>query len=113
MKRLIGALLLLSMSLTVTAASKPRDFKSGKLVEIGTDERLVKGTTARTAIFTVQLGDLVYSARGGRVAGARDIGQGLVVGDPVQVAIEGQKLIMLKPDGKEIKTTIVKRARER
>jgi hypothetical protein len=41
----------------------------------------------------------------------KDVGEGLIVGDAVQVAIDGGNLIFLKPDGKEMKTTIVKRTR--
>ena len=35
----------------------------------------------------------------------------LIVGDPVQVAIDGESLILMTPDRKELKTTIVKLAR--
>jgi hypothetical protein len=66
----------------------------------------------KSAEFTVQVADTVYTARGARIMRwTKDVGQGLIVGDPVQVAIEGGNLIILKPDGKEMKTTIVKRTR--
>jgi hypothetical protein len=94
------------------AADQKHDYKTGKLIDIGTDEAVVKGTQFRSALFTVQVADLIYTARGGRVRrGSGDIGQGLIVGDPVQVAIDGDHLIFLKPDGKEMKTTIIKRTR--
>ena len=60
----------------------------------------------------VQIGDLVFTARGDRIRRhSGDVGQGLIVGDAVQAAVDGGDLILLKPDGKELKTKIVKRAR--
>jgi len=40
-----------------------------------------------------------------------DPGKGLIVGDPVKVAIDKDELILLNPDGKEMKMKITKRAR--
>jgi hypothetical protein len=40
-----------------------------------------------------------------------DPGKGLIVGDPVKVAIDKHELILLNPDGKEMKMKITKRAR--
>lgn len=89
-------------------------FQTGKLINVSDDEKLIEGTSFRTAIFTVQIGDLVYTARGGRIRRhSGDVAKGLIVGDPVQVAIDGESLIMLKPDGKELKTKIIKRERVR
>jgi hypothetical protein len=34
-----------------------------------------------------------------------------VIGDPVQAAIDGDNLILQRPDGKEIKTKIIQRKR--
>jgi hypothetical protein len=88
------------------------DFQTGRLLSVTADERLDEGTTYRWAIFTVQIGDLVITARGGRVRRhSGDIGQGLIVGDAVQVAVDGGDLILLTPDRKELKAKITKRAR--
>jgi hypothetical protein len=98
-------------SLSLSAAAR-HDFQAGKLVNIDSDERLIEGTTYRWAVFTVQIGDVVYTARGERLRRrAGDPGHGLVIGDSVQVAIDGESLVMLKPDGKELRAKIVKRAR--
>jgi hypothetical protein len=35
----------------------------------------------------------------------------LIVGDAVQVAIDGENLILLKPEGKELKVKITRRER--
>lgn len=110
-KKLLLVVLTLTLASTCLCATK-RDFQTGKLVSITADEILYEGTTHRRAIFTVQIADLVYTARGERIRRrSGDFGQGLIIGDPVQVAIDGEDLILLKPDGKELKTKIIKRAR--
>ena len=100
------------MFTTSLLGATKRDYQTGKLLSVTTDERLVEGTTHRWAIFTVQIGDLVYTARGERIRrGTVDFAQGLIIGDAVQVAINGEDLIFLKPDGKELKSKIIKRER--
>jgi hypothetical protein len=96
----------------ICSGAAKRDFQTGKLLSVTAEERLDEGTTYRWAIFTVQIGDLVITARGDRIGRhSGDIGQGLIVGDAVQAAVEGGDLIMLKPDQKELKAKIIKRAR--
>ena len=96
----------------VLGATKHGDFQTGKLIEVSADERLDDGTSLRWAIFRVQVADLVYTARGGRVRiRSGDMAQGLIVGDPVQVAIDGDALILIKPNGKELRMRITKRSR--
>ena len=89
-------------------------YQTGTLVNVSDDEKFTEGTSLRTAIFTVQIGDLVYTARGGRIRRhSCDVAKGLIVGDPLRVAIKDESLIMLKPDGKELKPKIIKRERVR
>ena len=96
----------------VFGATKHGDFQAGKLIEVSADERLDDGTSLRWAIFRVQVADLVYTARAGRVrTHSGDMAQGLIVGDPVQAAIDGDTLILLKPNGKELRLKITKRSR--
>jgi hypothetical protein len=93
-------------------AGAHRDFQTGKLLDVSSDERLIEGTTVKHAVYEVQLGDIVYSARGERIhVHSGDVGHGLVVGDSVQVAIDGDNLILQRPNGKEIKTKIIQRKR--
>ena len=97
---------------SVLVAETKHNFQTGKLINITADERFDEGTSYRWAIFTVQVADVVYTARGDRVRRRTgDIGQGLIVGDPVKVAIDGGNIILLKPDGKELKMKITKRER--
>jgi hypothetical protein len=96
----------------ITASAAKHEFQTGKLVDIADDEQLREGTTVRWAVFTVQVDDIVYTARGQRVRRrSGDPGKGLIVGDPVKVAIENDELILLDPDGREMKMKITKRAR--
>ena len=48
-------------------AGTPHQFQSGKLLDVGSDEHLVEGTTVIHAVYQVQVGDLIYFARGERV----------------------------------------------
>jgi hypothetical protein len=88
------------------------DFQAGKFLKVTTDDQVTKKETIRTAVFTVEVGDLIFTARGERVhPKTGDLGEGLIVGDPVQALVDGDKLILLKPDGKELKLKITKRER--
>jgi hypothetical protein len=82
------------------------------LVDISSDERVDKGTTHGYTVYQVQIGDIVYFGRGEKLPKhPEDRGHGLIVGDPVQAAIEGGDLIIQRPDGKEVKTKVIKRQR--
>jgi hypothetical protein len=112
MRTALVVILALTVAILAGGASKPRDFKTGQLLDIGSTERVVQGTVHRSAEFIVQVDDIIYTTRGaGIMRWTKDVGQRLIVGDPVQVAIDGGNLIFLKPDGKEMKTTIIKRTR--
>jgi len=111
------ALFMVALALTLATfllGAAKRDFQTGKLVSVTEDERLIEGTSHRWAVFTVQIGDLVYTARGERIRRrSGDIAQGLIIGDALQVALDGNEyLILLKPDGRELKTKIITRARK-
>jgi hypothetical protein len=117
-KSWLPALVRISVGLSVLVgtlclyAGTHRDFQTGKLLDVSSDERLVEGTTVKHAVYEVQLGDIVYFARGERIhVRSGDVGHGLVIGDPVQAAIDGDNLILQRPDGKEIKTKIIQRKR--
>jgi hypothetical protein len=97
---------------TIVLGATKYDFQPGKLLNVTADERYVQGTSIRNAIFNIQIGDLVYTARGERIhRNSGDIAEGLIIGDPVKAAVRGEDLILLKPDGKELKTKIIKRER--
>jgi hypothetical protein len=109
-KTLIIALIL-ALSAILSGATK-LDFQTGRLLEVTMDEQLDEGTTYRRPLYSVQIDDLVYTARGRLIWWhSGDVGKGLIIGDTVHVAIEGGNLVFLKPDGKEFKARIVKRAR--
>jgi hypothetical protein len=107
-------LLIIAVTLAFTAAlgAEKHEFQTGKLVDITDDERLHEGTSLRWAVFTVQMEGVIYTARGQRMRRRTgDPGKGLIVGDPVKVALNKDELILLNPDGKEMKMKITKRAR--
>jgi hypothetical protein len=88
------------------------NFQAGKLLDVTTDESFHEGTSHRRAIFSVQIGDIVYTLKGSRVSRwGNDYAKGLIVGDSVQASVEGGDIILLRPDGKEMKTSILKRER--
>lgn len=110
-KILLAVALTLTLATNFLAATK-HNFEKETLINVTSDEILDEGTTYRWAIVTVQIGDLVYTARGGRIRRhSGDPAQGLIVGDTIQVAIDGDDLILLKSGGKELKAKITKRAR--
>jgi hypothetical protein len=112
MKRYILSILLLLIATSALASNHDRVYVSGKLLSSGTTERLLEGTSFENALITVQVGDVVYTARGGRVSRhSGEIVPGLIIGDPVPVSIDGQDLRLKLPSGKEFKATIVKRER--
>jgi thiamine monophosphate kinase len=112
LKSLFAVLLTFAGTIALTTARTAHEFHTGKLVDVATDERLVGGTTVAHAVFQVQVGDIAYFARGEHVRRhGGDPAHGLVVGDQVQVAIDGDNLILKRPDGKEIKAKIVRRQR--
>jgi hypothetical protein len=121
-KVLLMVALGLTLATTFLGATK-RDFRTGKLLDVSTETKLVDGSSYRWAIFVVQIDDLIYTARGDRLGRVHDSllslaitrsgdnGRELIVGDPVEVSLRGDDLIIRKPNGKELKTKIIKRAR--
>ena len=108
----IAAVFSILLSAVCLGAAPRHEFQSGKLVDITSDDRVDKGTTHSYAVYQVQIGDIIYFGRGERLSKhPGDSGHGLIVGDPVQAAIDGNDLILQRPDGKEIKAKIFKRQR--
>jgi hypothetical protein len=108
MKITLAVLLLAAMSF----AASHHELQAAKLIDVSADERLIEGTSYRHAIYKVEIGDLLISARGERMRiRGGDAGHGLIVGDPVQAAVEGDELYLQRPDGKEIKAKIIERKR--
>jgi hypothetical protein len=108
---------------TLCFAAAKQEFKTGKLLDVTTETKLVDGSSYRWAVFVVQVDDLIYTAKGDRLGRVHDSlltlaitksgdnGRELVVGDPVEVSLRGDHLVIRKPNGKELKTKIIKRAR--
>ena len=102
----------LLVALSVPAFAANHAFHEGRLTAVATDSRLDEGTTFERSLLTVEADGIRYTVRGDRVKRhAKDLSHGLVIGDPVQVSVEGSNLVLLKPDGKDWKTTILTRER--
>lgn len=111
MRKCFLVLILFTLFCSHSFAAK-HSFQAGKLLSVSTDERLYGGTSYRWAILKVQVGDLVYTLRGERLhAKTKDYADGLIVGDSVQVSVEDENTYLLRPDGKDMKTVILKRER--
>jgi hypothetical protein len=100
------------LALSVASFARDRDFQTAKLVNVSYDEVLRSGSSQRHAVYKVRLEATIYSAEGSKMHHPTDPGHGLVIGDQVRVAIEGEHMFLRRPDGKDIKATIVKRQRE-
>ena len=106
--RFLAVLLLFSTA----AFAKDHTYQPGTFISVSTSDRLIDGTTHSRAVFTVQVDGVVYTVQAGHVnRHTKDISQGLIVGDPVQASVEGNNLFLRKPDGKDLKTDILTRAR--
>lgn len=116
----------LVMKFSASCLGAPKhDFQPAKLLDVATDTKLVDGTSVRHAIFVIQIDDVIYTTRGDRLGRIKnslltmaittsgDDGHDLIVGDPVQVFLHGDDLLIRKPNGKELKTKIVKKTRAR
>ncbi|HET9101159.1 MAG TPA: hypothetical protein VFN62_12260 [Acidobacteriaceae bacterium] len=111
MRKLLAASVL-ALCLSTFSAFAAHVFQTGKLISATTEDTMKKGTSHRHVVLTVQIQGMIYTLRGGSVSPkAKDYTKGLIVGDPVQASVDGEHVILKKPNGKDMKTTILKRER--
>ncbi len=109
MRKLLLAFTLLA---PMVAVAKDHTYVPAKLVDISSSERLNEGTTLRRAIYRVQLDGIVYTLEGNRIRRhGKNESSEFTVGDAIQVSLEGEHIFIKTPDGKDTKTTVVKRER--
>ncbi len=110
-----GILLPIAFALTLATTihgAAGSDFQAGEVLSITSDRGLDGVATHRWAVFTVQIGGIIYTASGKRIKhSSDDYSEGLSAGDSVRAAISGNEMILRKPHGGELKTKIIKRAR--
>lgn len=106
---MIKGLAFLLLAVSVSFAGSHVDFQSGRLLSVDKDERLYEGTSVRWAEY--EWGHIVYPARGERLRRRTSPGRGLIIGDEVQIAVDRDKLIIKRPDGKQTKARTMKRER--
>jgi hypothetical protein len=102
--------LLVTLAFTVQAANS--GFQKAEVLSITSGQGLDENPGHRSAVFTVQISDVIYTGSGKRIKHQTDdYSEGLNAGDIVEAAISGGEMIIRKPNGGEIKTRIVKRER--
>jgi len=133
MRRITTSLLiftaLFGLSFSHPAAAKdktPPTYQQGKLLDIQekkdkttsyTTTKQKDGTTVTTPttseekhyFISVQAGDLVYVGEYTPMFYGKP--GDWIIGDPIDVRFDGSKMILRKPNGKELKTKVVKRIR--
>ena len=108
-KALLAIFLAVTTATTFQAATS---FQSGEVLSVTAARGLDGVATHRFAIFTIQIGDVIYTGSGKRIKhSADDYQEGLNAGDTIRAAVSGDDLILRKPNGGEFKTKIVKRVR--
>jgi hypothetical protein len=108
----MAALLGVSLFALGSAQAWEHIFSTGKLLDVSTEEHADAKHPQTHALYTVQADGMIYTVRGGKVkVHSKDYAKGLIIGDPVQVSVEGEHVYLQTPQGKELKTDIIKRAR--
>lgn len=93
----------MTRELTVSAAFRLLQFKIGESTQLsyGTGPEHNNRESTRRRL----------EGASHRLEGLDWLSKRLIVGDPVQTFDDGDHLFMMLPDGKELKTTIIKRTR--
>lgn len=108
-KMLFLLALVLMLATTFQAAGK-LEFQKGEVLSITSGKGLDHNITHRWAVFAIQIGNVIYSGSGKRIRHPTDdYSEGLHDGDAIRAAVSGNEMILLKPDGKELRTRIIKR----
>ena len=129
MKRLILLIFLglIPLSLAQAKDATPKSYEQGTLLDIqetkethteyvtqrnsdGTTTTKAKSDTTPIYHITVKVGDLVYVGRF-KPMWSFSKKPPWIIGDPISVRFEKNKMYLKKPDGKEMKTKIEKRIR--
>ncbi len=132
---ILGIILLAGSAGTASVSAKePANWQSGKLVGLETrtittegvrnehyEERKTKdgkkeingysyapGQTIVTYVLTVAVGEMTYTAEHVKNVFFGYNPTDMVVNDPVTVSVQKNKLLLIRPDGKEYKMTIVR-----
>lgn len=105
----ILAILLLLCS---TAFGAAREYQDGKLERIYQQDVTQMHIMESTSMFTIRIGDLIYEGKGPRIRKyTKDYAHGLIVGDPVKAAVEGDHIYVKTPKGDDLKLGLLMRAR--
>ena len=107
MKRILCLLLVLALP---AAAGKPREWSTGKLLDFRMSETGAGAARAQGEFcMAVQLGDIAYLLQYEPYSRWAYKPTDLVVGDQIQVQIDGKHMYINKSKGGDFKTNIVRR----
>ena len=119
--RLLLAVLVVLCLIAMPTSGKDKEkvYQTGKLLDVAVQDvsrgtAIIGGMAApirgKLYVFQIQLDDLVYFAeyRAGKLSYKPD----WAVNDPIAVRLEkGNKMLLKRPDGKELEVVLVKRVR--
>ncbi|HEY6345156.1 MAG TPA: hypothetical protein VIY49_26980 [Bryobacteraceae bacterium] len=120
MKPVLAAVLYMTLPAAVCGGGNNHEFERGRLIDITTTANRYG---YRFAVFVVQVGDLVYTGEGDRLGRVTESlitfavtksgydGHDLIVGDPIDASIDVDHMVLRRPNGKELRTKIIKRER--
>jgi hypothetical protein len=121
MRRLItaGTTLMLVALVAAPAKDKPKTYQTGRLLDVAVEDvsrgtAVIGGMAApipgRLYVFKIQLEDLIYFAE--YKAGKLSYKPEWVVNDPIELRFEKDKMLLKRPDGKELEVAVIKRERQ-
>ena len=95
---------------TGTAGAEKQEPAEGELLSIIVVKGLDGVASHRWSVFTVQVGDIIYTGSGKRVRHPLDdYNEGFKPGDKVRAEIRGNDMTIKKPGVRALKTKIMKR----
>jgi len=107
--RLIALPVLLLTAVAILPSAEKQE-GTGELLSIVVAKGLDGVASHRWSVFTVQVGNLIYTGTGNRIRHPLDdYNEGYNAGDAVRAEIRGNEMTIKKPGGKTIKTKIMKR----
>lgn len=108
--RNILAVLVFLAATTGSVSAAKQELPAGEVLSIIVVKGLDGVSSHRWSVFTVQVGNVIYTGSGKRIHHPLDdYSEGFNAGDAVQAEIRGTDMIIKKPGGKTLKTKIMKK----
>ena len=102
----------MALAMTLASMVQAKEFQAAQILSVTSGKGQDNVATHRWAIFTVQIGDIIYTGSGKRIHHqSDDYSEGFSAGEAVSAAIDGDEMTVRKANGKELKTKIIKKVR--